>query len=95
LQGVYYSCIVIILILRGISQGKSTLHLHKELSINYKNLLNWRHKFQEFAFENRDYSMLKGKVIESDETFINAGEKGKKHLDPAAPPRVRANKKKE
>ena len=62
--------------------------------MNYSNLLNWRHKLQEFAYENRDWSALKDTAIESDEVFINAGEKGEKHPGKDDPPRVRANKKK-
>lgn len=55
LEGIHYSCITIVLMLRGFAQGKTTLHLSKELSLNYKNLLDWRHRLQEFAFENRSY----------------------------------------
>jgi len=38
--------------------------------------------------------MLVDKVVESDEVFINAGEKGLRHSSCDDPPRVRANKKK-
>ena len=31
-------------------------------------------------------------MTEADERYQNAGEKGRKHTDPAAPPRPRANK---
>lgn len=93
-KGIHYSCIQIFLMLRGIAQGKTTLHLSKELNLNYKNLLDWRHKLQEFAYENRDITCLTDQVVESDEVFINAGEKGEPHLDPDDAPRVRANKKK-
>lgn len=94
LSGIHYDCIKIVLLLRGFAQGKTTLHLSKELELNYSNLLNWRHKLQEFAYENRDWSALKDTAIESDEVFINAGEKGEKHPNEDDPPRVRANKKK-
>jgi len=94
LSGIHYDCIKIVLLLRGFAQGKTTLHLSKELGLNYSNLLNWRHKLQEFAYENRDWSALKDTAIESDEVFINAGEKGEKHPNEDDPPRVRANKKK-
>jgi len=57
-------------------------------------LLLWRHKLQEFAFENKDKSVLTDDVVDSDEVFINAGEKGDRHDHPQDPPRVRANKKK-
>ena len=81
--------------LQGFAQGKTTQHLSQELSVSYNNLLDWRHKLQEFSFENRDFSPLTDQAIESDEVFQNAGEKGKKHPFPDDPPRVRANKKKE
>jgi len=80
--------------LRGIAQGKTTGHLSKELGISYNNLLDWRHQFQELAYENRDISPIPDSEVESDEVFINAGEKGEKHPCHNDPPRVRANKKK-
>lgn len=94
LSGIHYDCIIIVLMLRGFAQGTSTLHLSKELSVSYNNLLEWRHKLQEFAFENRNFAALEDTAIESDEVFINAGEKGERHEDKDDPPRVRANKKK-
>lgn len=89
-QGTHYDCITLVLMLRGIAQGVSTNQLHEELNINYKNLLSWRHLFQEYAYENRDWSMLTDLNIESDEVFINAGKKGTHKENP----RKRANKKK-
>ena len=80
--------------LKGFAQGITTLHLSKELQVSYSNLLEWRHKLQEYAFENRDWSVLQDTQVESDEVFINAGEKGEKHQNEEDPPRVRANKKK-
>lgn len=93
-EGIHYNCIVIILLLRGILKGETTQSLSQELGLNYKNLLDWRHKLQEFAYENRVMSVLDDQIVESDEVFINSGEKGEKHGDPQDPPRVRANKKK-
>lgn len=93
-QGIHYSCIQIVLLLRGIAQGITTLHLSKELEVNYKNLLEWRHLLQELSYENRNVFPLQDKAIESDEVFINAGEKGERHDKEEDPPRVRANKKK-
>lgn len=93
-QGAHYECVTIVLMLRGFSQGKTTQHLSKELSVSYNSLLEWRHKLQEYAFENRAVSTLTDTEIESDEVFQNAGEKGVPHPDPEDPPRVRANKKK-
>lgn len=94
LEGIHYRCVDVVLMLRGFVQGKTTLHLSRELSLNYKNLLSWRHRLQEFAYENRACSPLNDEQVESDEVFINAGQKGQKHSHPDDPPRVRANKKK-
>lgn len=93
-KGIHYSCIHIVLLLRDFAQGKTTLHLSKELQLNYKNLLDWRHRLQEFAYENRDITPLLDGQVESDEVFINAGEKSVPHTEDGDPPRVRANKKK-
>ena len=70
------------------------MHLSKELKVSYNNLLDWRHVLQQVAFGNRDRSKLPDDAVESDEVFINAGEKGIEHPLPEDPPRVRANKKK-
>ncbi len=94
LEGIHYDCIAIILLLRGILKGETTQSLSQELSLNYKNLLDWRHKLQEFAYENRVMSVLVDTIVESDEVFINSGEKGQRHANSQDPPRVRANKKK-
>lgn len=96
LQGIHYDCKTVVLFLRGILKGETTLNLHKELKINYKNALEWRHCLQELAYENRWSGLLCDKVVESDEVFINAGNKGiKKDVKKgAAPARVRGNKKK-
>ena len=57
-----------------------------------QNLLSWRPILQEYSDENRSMSMLVDKVVESDEVFINAGEKGLRHSCSDDPPRVRANR---
>jgi hypothetical protein len=83
------------MVLRGIAQGVATLHLSKAPAIrgDYGTLLERRHRLQELAFENRPFTVLPDLIQESDEMFQNAGEKGGLHLDPADPPRRRANKK--
>jgi len=93
-SGVHYNCITIVLMLRGFAQGKTTMHLCKELSVSYNSLLEWRHRLQELAFENRSIAPLPDAAVESDEVFQNAGEKGVLHPDQDDPPRKRANKKK-
>lgn len=95
LKGIRYSCNEIVLLLRGFAQGISTNHLAKELKRDYSCLLEWRHRLQEHAFENRETTPLSDAVQESDEVFLNAGEKGDRHSKPDDPPRRRANKKKD
>ena len=92
-SGSAYPCSTIILILRGFVRGTSTLHLSKELGIDYGTLLERRHAFQENAYENRSLDPLPDNDVETDEMFQNAGEKGILHPDPEDPPRVRANNK--
>ena len=93
LSGIGHDCCTIVMILRGFAQGVPTLHLSKELQLDYGTLLEWRHRLQELAFENRVVSALPDSIQEADEMFQNAGEKGTPHLDPDDPPRRRANKK--
>jgi transposase-like protein len=94
LQGIRYDCRKIVLLLRGFSQGVSTNHLAKELSVDYSCILEWRHRWQEFAFENRVITPLPDRIQESDEVFHNAGQKGDAKRSADDPPRRRANKKK-
>lgn len=93
LQGIHYDCIKIVLMLHGFAKGVTTQLLSKELDVSYNSLLDWRHRLQEFAFENRSILPLTDSEVESDEVFQNAGEKGILHADAEDPPRVRANKK--
>ncbi|MCB9074051.1 MAG: hypothetical protein H6552_00745 [Chitinophagales bacterium] len=83
---------MIVHILKGFSQGISTLHLAKELDIDYSTLLNRRHKMQEFSSQACVRKPLTDDVVEVDEMYQNAGEKGVLHPKPDDPPRVRANK---
>ncbi len=93
LTGTHSTCCKIVLIIRGIAQGATTLHLAKKLECNYGNLLNIRYKIQYAAFIHRNTEPLTDAVSEGDEMFQNAGEKSDSHLDPEDPPRRRANKK--
>jgi len=78
-------------ILQGIAQGTSTLHLAKELGIDRKHLLERRHQIQALATQACLRESLSGAVVEADELYQNAGEKGILHSDPEDPPRRRAN----
>lgn len=46
LAGLRYPCRVIVLILRGIARGETTMRMAKELSINRTHLLELRHRLQ-------------------------------------------------
>ena len=91
-QGTHYSCSTIIRILQGTAQGIPTAHLAKELGIDRSRLLQKRHKAQLHAANAQSKEPMSDPVVESDEMFQNAGEKGVKHEDPDDPPRIRANK---
>lgn len=93
-SGSRYSCITIVLILRGIVQGVPTMHLAEELGIDRTHLLKIRHKIQKWAEEHLPRSPLPDTKTEADEMYQNSGEKGDKHDDIDDPPRRRANKKK-
>ena len=85
-----YNCVIIVLIIRGFTQGVSTSQLADELNKDYGTLLERRHKVQQLALENRPDEPLTDMQTESDELFQNAGEKGEKHPDPEDPPRRRS-----
>jgi transposase len=93
-SGTHYDCAVIILVMRGVSQGVPTMQLADELELDYGTLLERRHRIQELALKNRPTEALPDHETEADEMFQNAGEKGEKHSDPEDPPRRRANKRK-
>jgi transposase len=93
-SGTGYDCVIIVLMIRGFTQGIPTKHLADELDRDYSNLLKWRHKIQQLALENRPDEPLSDMQTEADELFQNAGEKGEKHTEPEDPPRHRANKRK-
>lgn len=92
-SGSRYSCVTIVLIMRGIIQGKPTKHLAEELRIDRPHLLKRRHAIQKLAKEQLSRSSLTDGATEADEMYQNAGEKGHKHDDPDDPPRRRANKR--
>lgn len=91
-QGTHHHCPVIVRILQGIAQGVPTLHLAKELEIDRKHLLERRHNLQGFMSQACIREPLPDDIVEADEMYQNAGEKGILHPDPEDPPRRRANK---
>ena len=89
-QGTHHRCSVVVRILQGFAQGVPTLHLAKELGIDRKHLLG-RHKLQGFIAKACSRDPLPDKIVEADEMYQNAGEKGILHPDPEDPPRHRVN----
>lgn len=92
-QGTHLSCTTIVLLIRGVVQGLPTLQLAEELGVGYETLLRWRHRIQQMGLAKLPADPLPDTVVESDEMFQNAGEKGTPHQDPCDPPRRRANKR--
>ena len=91
-QGTHHRCSTIVRILQGFAQGTPTLHLATELGIDRTHLLERRHKLQNFVAQACAQEPLPDEVVEADEMYQNAGEKGLLHPDPEDPPRRRANK---
>lgn len=91
-QGARYDCTTLVLLLRNVLQGKPTLHIAKELNIDYSNALAWRHHIQEKAWENKPKEPLPDQETESDESYPNSGEKGAFGCDKDNPSRERGNK---
>lgn len=65
----------IVAILRGFTQGQSTLHLARELGTAYPQLLELRHRMQANALAGRPLAALSDATTEMDEMYQNAGEK--------------------
>ena len=91
-QGTHRPPSQLVLILRGFAQGTSTSQLARELSGSRRHLLDLRHRLQAQGQAGSDRTALEDKVVEADEMYQNAGEKGVLHQDPEDPPRRRANK---
>ena len=52
-SGTHYSCRQVVLLVRGFAQGVPTLHLAKELKLDYETLLTRRHGWQEQALKKK------------------------------------------
>jgi transposase len=92
-QGAHFRPSMLVLIVRGFSQGVSTAQLARELNCSRRHLLKLRHKYQSQARSGLDRTPLKDTEVEADEMYQNCGEKGVLHPDPDDPPRRRANKR--
>ena len=53
-SGTHYSCRQVVLLVRGFAQGVSTLHLAKELKLDYETVLTRRHGWQEQALKKSE-----------------------------------------
>jgi hypothetical protein len=90
-QGTHHSCCVIVRLLQGFAHGVPTLHMAKELGLDRKHLLERRHRIHELAAQAWSREPFADEVVEADEMYQNAGEKGRFHPDPEDSPRRRAN----
>lgn len=84
----------LVLLLRGVAKGESTARLSRELDIDRKRLGEIRQQLHQNRYDTLPNDRLDGREFEADELYQNAGKKGRKHADPADPPRRRANKRK-
>ena len=76
-----------VLLLRGIRQGVSSAQLGREIGVSRQTVMSLRRAVQSNAEAMQPGSALRDRVVETDEMFQNAGEKGDRHQDPADPPR--------
>lgn len=93
-QQTHFTVSQAVLLLRGICQGVSSSQLSRELDVSRQTVMSIRRVIQANAELMQPSSALPDAVVETDEMFQNAGEKGEPHKDPADPPRRRGNKRK-
>lgn len=65
----------VVLLMRGICKGESSNMLAQELQLNYKTVLELRHRIQDNAQRQQPDTPLTDSETETDEMFQNAGEK--------------------
>lgn len=83
----------LVLLLRGIAKGETTARLARELGISRKQMHTLRGRVQNSLYETLPTDVLDEPVLEADELYQNAGEKGAAPSGrgrPAAPPREQA-----
>ena len=74
-QGCYWTPMQIVMLMRGICIGETTLEMSAELGLSYKTVLVMRHKVQANAERAQPKTPLPDIHSETDEMFQNAGEK--------------------
>jgi len=65
----------VVLLMRGICKGETSRELAAELELNYKTVLDMRHKVQANAVSEQPKTPLPDLHSETDEMFQNAGDK--------------------
>ena len=75
----------IVLILRGVAQGRSTAGLARELCASRRHPLERRHRMQAHALDAAAATPLPDAQAEADEAYQNAGEKWGRPRRPARP----------
>jgi transposase-like protein len=84
----------LVLLLRGITRGKSTAGLARELGLSRKQLHTLRQRIQANLNAAAPTGVMAYTAFEADELYQHAGEKSTPHCDAADPPCRRANKRK-
>lgn len=92
-QQTQFTASQVVLLLRGICQGVSSSQLSREIDVSRQTVMSIRRVLQANAELIQPDSVLPDTVVETDEMFQNAGEKGEPHKDPTDPPRRRGNKR--
>ena len=82
LAGTHRTPAEIVLAVRGFAQGVPTAQLARELGCDRKHLLELSRDVQAKAERWLDRNPLVDQVVEADEMYQNAGEKGREHADP-------------
>lgn len=77
-QGTHLKPAKVVLVLRGIFQGQSSLSLSRELQIARQTAHHFRHGVQANALRLQPQTALPDAVTETDELFQHAGEKRRK-----------------
>jgi transposase-like protein len=82
----------VVLLVRGVLKGESAATLARELGLSRTTITELGQLIQTNVAHLQTEACLEDHVVEADELFQNAGEKGDEHFDPLDPPRCRANK---
>jgi transposase-like protein len=67
----------LVLVLRGIAKGEPTARLARELGLSRRQMHTLRQRVQSNVYETLPTTPMNDRVVEADELYQNAGEKGK------------------